>query len=106
MKRINNELENIDGKAILVIYFTIDDVNELYNTLLKKGKIDSSKIEKYERNDSNGKLQKQIYDSGDVIFSTNLAGRGTDIKLTKQVKDNGGLHVIVAFIPSNQRIEQ
>ena len=49
MERINNELENIDGKrAILVIYFTIDDVNELYNTLLKKGNIDSSKIEKYE----------------------------------------------------------
>ena len=31
-------------RAILVIYFAIDDVNELYNTLLKKGKIDSSKI--------------------------------------------------------------
>ena len=55
---------------------------------------------------SNGKLQKQIYDSGDVIFSINSAGRGADIKLTKQVKENGGLHVIVVFIPSNQRIEE
>jgi preprotein translocase subunit SecA len=34
-----------------------------------------------------------------VIFSTNLAGRGTDIKLTKEVKENRGLHVIVTLIP-------
>ena len=86
-------------RAILVICFTIDDANELYNTLLKKEKIDPTKIKKYDRNDSNGKLQKEIYNSGDVIFSTNLAGRGTDIKLTKEVKENRGLHVIVTLIP-------
>ena len=104
---MKNIFENINRKrAILVICFTIDDANELYNTLLKKEKIDPTKIEKYDRNDSKGKLQKEIYNSGDVIFSTNLAGRGTDIKLTKEVKENRGLHVIVAFIPSNQRIEE
>ena len=97
---MKNIFENIDRKrAILVICFTIDDANELYNTLLKKEKIDPTKIEKYDRNDSKGKLQKEIYNSGDVIFSTNLAGRGTDIKLTKEVKENRGLHVIVTLIP-------
>ena len=88
---MKNIFENINRKrAILVICFTIDDANELYNTLLKKEKIDPTKIEKYDRNDSKGKLQKEIYNSGDVIFSTNLARRGTDIKLTKEVKENGG----------------
>ena len=97
---MKNIFENINRKrAILVICFTIDDANELYNTLLKKEKIDPTKIEKYDRNDSKGKLQKEIYNSGDVIFSTNLAGRGTDIKLTKEVKENRGLHVIVTLIP-------
>ena len=93
---MKNIFENINRKrAILVICFTIDDANELYNTLLNTKKIDPSNIEKYDRNDSNGKLQKDVYDSGNVIISTNLAGRGTDIKLTKQVKDNGRLGVIL-----------
>ena len=104
---MKNIFENIDRKrTILVICFTIDDTNDLYYTLLSTKKIDPSNIEKYDRNDNNGKLKRDVYDSGNVIISTNLAGRCTDIKLTKQVKDNGGLHVIVAFIPSNKRIEE
>lgn len=40
-----------------------------------------------------------------IILSTNLSGRGTDIKINNEVKKNGGLHVIITFMPYNERTE-
>lgn len=42
---------------------------------------------------------------GQVIVATNLAGRGTDFKLSKQLEQNGGLHVIISYVPPNARVE-
>ena len=41
-----------------------------------------------------------------IIIATNLAGRGTDINLSKEVIKNRGLHVCLTFIPRNERVEE
>lgn len=42
--------------------------------------------------------------AGQITIATNAAGRGIDIILDEKAKKQGGLHVIVTFIPMNQRI--
>jgi preprotein translocase subunit SecA len=43
---------------------------------------------------------------GQITVSTNMAGRGTDIKLGDDVKDLGGLHVICTELHDSARIDR
>ena len=60
----------------------------------------------YARDDRDyGFLDKERH-SGDVIVATNLAGRGTDIRVSRGVQKRGGLAVLITFLPRNLRVEE
>jgi preprotein translocase subunit SecA len=44
---------------------------------------------------------KETIDECTIIIATNMGGRRTDFKLTPKALENGGLHVIVTFLPNN-----
>lgn len=44
--------------------------------------------------------------SGCITIATNMAGRGTDIKIDEDVKNNGGLHVILTEFHEASRIDR
>ena len=93
-------------RAILIIFKYIEEVNILYDVLLEIG-FQKSKIFKYTRNDIENQksfLNNEIQ-SGTIILSTNLSGRGTDIRISKLLEKNSGLHVVLTFVPTSQRIE-
>ncbi|XP_038585018.1 uncharacterized protein LOC119910463 [Micropterus salmoides] len=92
-----------DGRAALVICETINKAKEIYEEL--KSSI-PGEIILYCRSDKDSlsKIEKELL-PGDVIVATNLAGRGTDIKVSKRVNNNGGLFVILSFLSENTRVE-
>ena len=104
---INEIIEIVmNQRAVLVIFKYIEEVNTIYEMLLKMG-FKKENIIKYTRNDINEQknfLNEEIQ-CGSVILSTNLSGRGTDIKISKLLEMNNGLHVILTFIPTSKRIE-
>ncbi|XP_051816914.1 uncharacterized protein LOC127537765 [Acanthochromis polyacanthus] len=91
------------GRAALVICETINKAKEIHDEL--KSSI-PGEIILYCRsdNDSLSKIDKKLL-PGDVIVATNLAGRGTNIKVSKEVNSNGGLFVVLSFLSENTRVE-
>lgn len=53
-----------------------------------------------------GEIINRAGEPGHITIATNTAGRGTDITVTKESADNGGLHVIITFVPVNTRVER
>ncbi|XP_061602486.1 uncharacterized protein LOC133464487 [Cololabis saira] len=92
-----------NGRAALVICETINKAEEIYEYL--KSDV-QGEIILYCRSDKDSlsKIERELL-PGDVIVATNLAGRGTDIKVSEQVNNNGGLFVILSFLAENQRVE-
>ena len=55
--------------------------------------------------DREAELVELAGQTGRVTVATNMAGRGTDIKLADSVRDAGGLHVILSEIHESARID-
>lgn len=102
---IINKIREIttNQRPILVIVKSIEESLQLPN------KLKIQNIRHYLLNDAQAEDEDFIVDRagncGAVTIATNTAGRGTDIRLEKMAIENGGLHVILAFMPINMRVE-
>ncbi|XP_076658485.1 uncharacterized protein LOC143362324 [Halictus rubicundus] len=106
INHIRNEVQKLTKeRSVLIICETVHDVETLRKAFEEKDvKHVHTYIRDYEEFDiaqGNKKLGQ-----GQIVIATNLAGRGTDIKITEELREAGGLHVCVTYLPSNIRIEQ
>jgi preprotein translocase subunit SecA len=94
-------------RAVLVICATVHDLINLDNTIRKIAIVvglSEPRIRLYADEECVSVTEEEL-DIGDIVLSTNIGGRGTDLKTSGELNKNGGLHVIVAFLPLNQRVE-
>jgi preprotein translocase subunit SecA len=102
-------IEEIDrlvaaGRPVLVGTTSVE-ISELLSRMLNGRKI--------KHNVLNAKLHQREADivaeagqKGTVTIATNMAGRGTDIKLTQEVKDAGGLAIIGTERHESRRVDR
>ncbi|EFN77119.1 Protein translocase subunit secA [Harpegnathos saltator] len=95
------------GRSVLIICETVRDVESVYSKLYAKNiYINTMNLHTYTRDYESFDMATEYLCEGQIIIATNLAGRGTDIKITEQLDKAGGLHVCLTYIPNNNRVEQ
>ena len=97
--------ETARKRPVLVICDTVRSVD----IFLKEFKADGN-VHKYThsyhrldfwRDDNMNELDTEC-----IILATNIAGRGTDIRISPRLESLGGLHVCLTYLPNNCRVEQ
>ena len=95
---------SLEGRPILIGTTSVE-ISELLSKMLS--------IRKVKHNVLNAKMHKKEADivaeagnPGIVTIATNMAGRGTDIKLSQIVKDSGGLAIIGTERHDSRRVDR
>ncbi|KKB96533.1 Protein translocase subunit SecA, partial [Candidatus Arcanobacter lacustris] len=92
-----------DKRVVLIIAKDIETQQEIYQALVAKNY--PKELLKEYGDSTNDSAIKGERVAGEIIIATNLAGRGTDIKISDEVENNGGLHVIFSFFAKSIRVE-
>ncbi|MAC83934.1 MAG: hypothetical protein CL624_07345 [Arcobacter sp.] len=105
MKAIVDEIIEVNstGQAILVGTTSINESEALSNILKSKGIVCTTLNAKHHKEEDEIVAQAGYYKS--IVISTNIAGRGTDIKINKEIEELGGLHVIATQLGDSKRVD-
>ena len=95
----------VEQKRPVLVGTTSVEISELLGRMLQMRKIPhnilNAKLHKREAN-----VVAEAGKPGVVTIATNMAGRGTDIKLTNEVKDVGGLAIIGTERHDSRRVDR
>ena len=95
----------VDDKRAVLVGTPSVEASEALGELLEQAKVEY-KILNARHHEQEAEIVTSAGVSGRVTVATNMAGRGTDIKLTDELKDAGGLHVIATEMHSSKRIDR
>ena len=102
VEEIQKELKA--GRAILVGTTSVE-VSEILSKMLQRQKINHNVLNA-KQHQREAEIVANAGKKGTVTIATNMAGRGTDIKLDHDVKKNGGLAIIGSERHDARRIDR
>ncbi|MBG07837.1 MAG: preprotein translocase subunit SecA [Halobacteriovoraceae bacterium] len=104
-KAVSNLIEKLHQKGQPVLVGTISiDNSEKISQVLKKKKI-PHEVLNAKAHEREASIIENAGAKGSVTIATNMAGRGTDIKLTEETKKLGGLFILGTERHESRRID-
>ena len=104
-RAVINEITEMHKKGRPVLVGTISiDVSEKISNMLKKNKVEHEVLNA-KHHEREAEIIAGAGQLGKVTIATNMAGRGTDIKLGEGVVEVGGLHILGTSRHESRRID-
>ncbi len=104
-KAIINEIKERHAKGQPILVGTVAvETSELLSDMLKRERI-PHEVLNAKNHEREAEIIAHAGEKGAVTIATNMAGRGTDIKLTDEVKELGGLCVLGTERHESRRID-
>lgn len=105
-KSVIEEIEKLvaAGRPVLVGTVSVED-SELFSRMLSMSKIKHNVLNA-KQHQSEAQIVAEAGLAGNVTIATNMAGRGTDIKLGPGVKEAGGLAIIGTERHESRRVDR
>ncbi len=100
------EIKNVtkDGRPALVGTTSVE-ISELLSRALKMSGIKHNVLNA-KRHEQEAQIVREAGQKAMVTIATNMAGRGTDIKLSKEIKEKGGLAIIATERHESRRVDR
>ncbi len=92
------------GRAVLIGTRSVEASEHLSALLARRGTAHTVLNARQDKNEAD--TVAQAGQAGRITVATNMAGRGTDIKLQAPVTRNGGLHVILTEFHESARVDR
>ena len=92
------------GRPVLVGTTSVE-ISEILSRMLNMRKL-PHQVLNAKQHQREADVIKHAGESGTVTIATNMAGRGTDIKLTKESKDAGGLAIVGTERHESRRVDR
>ena len=92
------------GRPVLVGTTTVE-VSELLSRMLDMRGLDHQVLNA-KRHQQEAEVVTRAGHAGTITIATNMAGRGTDIKLSQQVKEDGGLAIVGTERHDSRRVDR
>lgn len=103
---ILKEIKEVHGKGRPILLGTESvEVSEKLSRILKLNRLEHTVLNA-KQHDKEAEIIAQAGHPGAITIATNMAGRGTDIKLGANVATSGGLHVIGSTRHQSRRIDR
>ncbi len=104
-RNIVREIKELHKKGQPILVGTISiDVSEKISKMLKKEKV-PHEVLNAKQHEREAEIIAEAGQKGKVTIATNMAGRGTDIKLGEGVRELGGLHILGTSRHESRRID-
>jgi preprotein translocase subunit SecA len=92
------------GRAILVGTTSIQESQELADLLMSYRL--NHRVLNAIQDAHEAEVVSKAGEAGQITIATNMAGRGTDIKISAEVRKTGGLHIILTGMQASSRLDR